>query len=43
MDHPAVQQGAKTYPISAVTTPDGVRLHVKDWGRGRPVVMAEIG
>ena len=40
MDHPAVQQGAKTYPISAVTTPDGVRLHVKDWGRGRPVVMA---
>src|SRR6187551_2998091 len=26
-------------PVSHVTTADGTRLHVKDWGQGRPIVL----
>ena len=25
--------------MAAITTRDGVSLYVKDWGRGRPVVL----
>ena len=26
--------------MSHITTKDGVKLHVKEWGQGRPVIMA---